>query len=64
MAPTAAKRWMDSAPPLVHSFFAEKLCPFLEEIMLVTKDHLLDLGRGTAALMSDAGLGQQYIHSD
>ena len=32
--------------------------------MLVTKHHSIELGRGTAVLMSDAGLGQQYIHTD
>jgi hypothetical protein len=32
--------------------------------MLLTKDHSLDLGRGTAVLKSDPGLGEQYIHTD
>jgi hypothetical protein len=36
----------------------------LEEMMLVTKHHSIELGRGTAVLMSDPGLGEQYIHSD
>jgi len=55
---------MGSAPPLVHTFFDQQLVPCLVELMLLTKDHSLDLGRGTAVLRSDPGLGEQYIHTD
>jgi hypothetical protein len=34
------------------------------ELMLLTKDHSLDLGRGTAVLRSDPGLSDRYIHTD
>jgi len=57
-------KWMGSAPPLVHKFFDEDLLPSLADLMLVTKDHSLDLGHGTAVLRSDPGLGQQYMHSN
>jgi len=55
---------MGSAPPLVHKFFQQELVPVLTELMLVSKGHSLDLGRGTAVLRSDPGLGQQYMHTD
>jgi hypothetical protein len=55
---------MGSAPPLVHSFFDQQLVPCLIELMLLTKHHSLDLGRGTAVLRSEPGLGEQYIHTD
>ena len=42
LAATPAKRWM--VPPLVHTFFDQQLVPCLMELMLLTKDHSLDLG--------------------